>query len=115
MISAIGICLEHRATPGVTSQATDRATPLAKGRSQADCCQSRCEDQGQQRPRSRPRTPSVILRYTRVPESPLNEAAWKRLLSQIRDACVVPVIGPELLVGRGGEGGLPRRIAVGAT
>lgn len=34
--------------------------------------------------------------------SPLNEAAWKRLLSQIRGACVVPVIGPELLVGRGG-------------
>jgi hypothetical protein len=47
--------------------------------------------------------------------SPLNEAAWKRLLSQIRGACVVPVIGPELLVGRGREGGLPRRIAVGAA
>lgn len=40
----------------------------------------------------------------------MNEAAWKRLLSQIHDAYVVPVIGPELLVGSGG--GLQRRIAV---
>ena len=47
--------------------------------------------------------------------SPLNEAAWTRLLSQIRDADVVPVIRPELLVGGGREGGLPSRIAVGAT
>ena len=41
----------------------------------------------------------------------MNEAPWRRLLSQIRDVCVVPVIGPELLVG--GAAGLSRRIAVG--
>lgn len=36
----------------------------------------------------------------------MNEAPWTRLLSQIRDACVVLVIGPELLVGGGGEAGV---------
>ncbi|NML15895.1 toll/interleukin-1 receptor domain-containing protein [Azohydromonas caseinilytica] len=41
----------------------------------------------------------------------MNEAAWRRLLSQIRDGMVVPVVGPQLLVGRDGEPSLQARVA----
>lgn len=41
----------------------------------------------------------------------MNEISWKRLLSQIRDGYVVPVIGSRLLVGEDGRESLQRRIA----
>ena len=41
----------------------------------------------------------------------MNEASWKRLLSQIRDGYVVPVIGSRLLVGGDGRQPLLRQIA----
>jgi hypothetical protein len=41
----------------------------------------------------------------------MNEAAWRRLLSQIRDGMVVPVVGPQLLVGAEGQASLQARVA----
>ena len=41
----------------------------------------------------------------------MNEAAWKRLLNLIRDGNVVPVVGPQLLVGGEGRPSLQRNIA----
>jgi hypothetical protein len=41
----------------------------------------------------------------------MNEAAWRRLLSQIRDGMVVPVVGPQLLVGMDGQAPLQARLA----
>ena len=41
----------------------------------------------------------------------MNEAAWRRLLSQIRDGTVVPVVGAQLLVGVGGQLPLQARLA----
>lgn len=41
----------------------------------------------------------------------MNEAAWRRLLSQIRDGMVVPVVGPQLLVGTDGLPPLQARLA----
>jgi hypothetical protein len=40
----------------------------------------------------------------------MNDAAWNRLISQIRDGYVVPVLGPQLLVGPDGES-LQRKVA----
>jgi hypothetical protein len=39
----------------------------------------------------------------------MNEASWKRLLKQIRDGYVVPVVGPQLLTS--GDGSLQARVA----
>ncbi|WP_157269661.1 toll/interleukin-1 receptor domain-containing protein [Azohydromonas aeria] len=41
----------------------------------------------------------------------MNEAAWRRLLGQIRDGMVVPVVGAQLLVGAGGQPPLQSRVA----
>jgi hypothetical protein len=41
----------------------------------------------------------------------MNEASWKRLLKQIRDGYVVPVVGPQLLVAADGRGSLQARVA----
>jgi hypothetical protein len=41
----------------------------------------------------------------------MNEAAWKRLLNQIRDGVVIPVVGPQLLVGADGRDSLQGRLA----
>ncbi|NMG00796.1 TIR domain-containing protein [Aromatoleum toluolicum] len=41
----------------------------------------------------------------------MNDAAWNRLISQIRDGYVVPVLGPQLLVGPDGRESLQRRVA----
>jgi TIR domain-containing protein len=40
----------------------------------------------------------------------MNDVAWNRLISQIRDGYVVPVLGPQLLVGPDGES-LQRKVA----
>jgi len=44
-------------------------------------------------------------------ESAMNDAAWNRLISQIRDGYVVPVLGPQLLVGADGRESLQRKVA----
>lgn len=41
----------------------------------------------------------------------MNDAAWNRLISQIRDGYVVPVLGPQLLVGPDGGESLQRKVA----
>lgn len=41
----------------------------------------------------------------------MNDAAWNRLISQIRDGYVVPVLGPQLLVGPDGRESLQRKVA----
>ena len=41
----------------------------------------------------------------------MKEASWKRLLSQIHDGYVVPVIGSRLLVGEDGQQSLQRQVA----
>lgn len=43
----------------------------------------------------------------------MNDAAWSRLISQIRDGYVVPVLGPQLLVGPDGQESLQRKVAEG--
>lgn len=41
----------------------------------------------------------------------MKDVSWKRLFSQIRDGLVVPVVGPQLLVGTDGQPSLQREIA----
>ena len=45
------------------------------------------------------------------PDATMNEAAWNRLLNLICDGTVVPVVGPQLLVGSAGRQSLQRDIA----